>query len=470
MELDGEDWEVKTIPEASLWQLLQISRRDPVVYACLGEYMTMLKLNDIVLEGSSPNPMAIDNIIHRDYTIPFASEAFILLQVWGFCPYVLTEAEVDAKHDTWWMSQFKAINTDGKSRLPTLHVPVFGTYWVQLLLNKKDNRQSIRCVDKRELGPNGKSPDMWSTTKMERANNDFPRIGVIQTLISTNRPDFYNASINTGIATIANSYNSINNLESFANGAHYANAYPLVAMQRIPVVAQDVLDTINTELYGTAENDPDGPQETYITKKGVALELEDEYAKMEAKQAKMTDGAKRFYEARTGDVLNVKSMPLTRPLETSKHYIDPNWIISPNQPPQPVPPPDMTDRHNRHNQFCCNSLKLPYSILSRDGVVKQYSNTDLQLLTKTVRFLQTDLNHIFSIILTELKLIGHYKLSIHPQVFVEFEQMIKMAEFELISREQFRDLMQDSQSLARGPLPKRTIATNSSSSNKKKKI
>lgn len=442
MDDDCNELDVRPIPESVLYRLLYISRRDPTIYACFGEYATMLKLNDILLKGSSPNPMAIDNIIHREYIIPFATEAFMLFQIWGFCPYIITEVDVDAKHDTWWMEHFSSLNTKNIAKLPVLHVPVFGSYTVELVKNKRTNRQTIRCIDKRALNSNTLD-----------AGREFPTIKVMQTLISTNRPDFYDLSINTAIATVANSFYSINQLESFTVGAHYANAYPKVAMEMKPITKDDVLETVTTELFGDTENNPQGKQETYLAINGIALALEDEQNKLEGERHARSKNRTAFYSNPAN--LDLGHIPLTRPIEVDTFNIPPKMMISPNQGPTPIAPPDMTDRHNRHNQYSCNALKLPYSILSRDGVMKQYSTSDLQLLTKTIRFLETDINHIFDIILVELKMIGHYKLEIHPQVFVEFEQLMKMAELELISRPQVREIMEDSQSLKKGKLPKK---------------
>jgi hypothetical protein len=104
--------------------------------------------------------------------------------------------------------------------------------------------------------------------------------------------------------------------------------------------------------------------------------------------------------------------------------------VSSNQAIIPTPPVDLDLYYQRHMNHACNVFNFPVSLLSKEGISKNNSQSDLQKINKVVNTYVGELQNLFDDMLGALELDGECEFHIAPQTFVDLEPLLKLVDSE----------------------------------------
>jgi hypothetical protein len=280
------------IPEDDLLQLLYIRLNDPTVFACINTILTILNIDGIELR-SKKFKQFYGSLASTHY-IPFFRAAIVSLITWGFCPYIDAEIEINTMYD----EEYMATHHKTKTMVSVPVIPVFGSYVVKKVTDKKTFIQTIECQFKADLTDNHKK---------------FPPIKIINSrmfgapIIGGNTVLFQ-----TPVSVIYNSYFNLAQLNSFAMQAYWSLANPTILLQIQKLTTEEIENSLHKETFGITDLSGGGIEQQLHYKHPVEIEnrLSDRVLKYKQDCAKNADSLLSVYRDRTQVVS--RNIPLER--------------------------------------------------------------------------------------------------------------------------------------------------------------
>jgi hypothetical protein len=119
----------------------------------------------------------------------------------------------------------------------------------------------------------------------------------------------------TPIATIANSYTTLTQMQSFAVQANYSMSHPSVVLERLPETNTEVRDSFYDELYGASEMTRTGALERYRSAKNPGLAMAETVREFQRTSSQNANIYTKYYTDMSNNLIN--RIPLRKPIETS---------------------------------------------------------------------------------------------------------------------------------------------------------